>query len=223
MKWINADQGTPEWKAARCGLVTASMLHTIQQRLKSGPNKGGYNAAAEAYASKIALQRLTGVLGDYEQFETWAMRRGKELEAQARAVHEQNIGQLIIQRGIAVTDCGRFGASPDGMIHPGIVAEYKCYTEPGKVEQIILGSYPMEEVIAQVQMAMWITDSPQAIFALYYPDLAIHGRELITRVIDRDEEYIDELVVKELEAFDQYINAKVQSMKGALGINTENV
>ena len=50
-----APQGSPEWHQARAGVITGSMFATARQRLKSGPNKGGFTAAALDYAFRLAV------------------------------------------------------------------------------------------------------------------------------------------------------------------------
>ena len=110
-----APQGSPEWHAARAGVITASMFATCRQKLKSGPSKGEFAAAAGDYAFRLAVERISGQPLD-EGFETWAMRRGHELEPAARLEHELAIGVVVQPAGFVTTDDNLFGASADGLI-----------------------------------------------------------------------------------------------------------
>lgn len=42
-----------EWQQVRAGCITGSMFVTARQRLKSGPSKGDYTAAAKDYAFRL--------------------------------------------------------------------------------------------------------------------------------------------------------------------------
>ena len=84
MNLINCEQGSQEWLDARCGLITASMFKEIRAKLKNGD----YSAAAKQYAFRLACERISGELLSEDKFETWEMRRGHELEPEARLGHE---------------------------------------------------------------------------------------------------------------------------------------
>lgn len=195
---IECEQGSPEWHAARAGAITASNFSEVRKRLKSGKNEGDFTTAGHNYAFKLAVERINGRACDYDTYETYAMRRGKELEAEARYEHERRIGSFIEQAGVALTDDRCFGFSTDGFIGDDGVSEYKCFTDGSKVRAILFGGSD-EEVIDQVQGGLWITGRKWCDFCLYYPDLASRGLGLTIRRIYRDEEYIEKLVANLLE------------------------
>lgn len=193
MKIIECDQGSPEWHAARAGVITASnfKLTRASARLKSGPNKGEYNEAAKNYAFRLAIERISGTALD-EGFETWQMKRGHELEPAARAAHEEVAGVVVQRAGFVTTDDSLFGASADGLIAPDGGSEYKCLVSPEGLRDVLLDD-DISEFTDQIQGCLWITGRRWWHFALYCPALASIGKDLYYREVQRDDDYIEAL------------------------------
>jgi len=188
----HSPQGTPQWFEDRAGAITASMFAECRKRLKSGPNKGDYSSEAHAYAFRLAVERIKGAACDQDQYETYAMRRGKELEHDARMIHEERIGTFVEQGGFIMTDDRLFGFSADGFIGDDGLAEYKCFLDTTKVRKIMF-EQSIEEVADQVQGGLWITGRKWCDSCLYYPDLESIGLNLIVNRVFRDDDYIAEL------------------------------
>lgn len=108
---IECEQGTPEWLAARCGRLTGSRAGDMMSLLKSG----GESAARRDLRVQIVCERLTGLPQD-DQFVNADMRRGTELEPEARAAYESTTGHMVIQTGFLALDGMLCGASLDGHI-----------------------------------------------------------------------------------------------------------
>lgn len=194
---VDCEQGTPEWHRERAGVITASMAAEV---LKTGRSKADeWSQGALDYAFRLAAERITDLPLE-ETPETWAMKRGKEMEPQARDLHAFTLGQPINECGMVKTDCGRFGASPDGLIGDDGGSEYKCFTDPAKLRRII-GDQDIAPYIPQCDMALWITGRQWWDFCLYCPALESAGRDLTRYRINRDEERIEDMA-KRLEAFD---------------------
>lgn len=189
---VNCEQGTQEWFSARCGAITASMFEECRKTLKSGPNKGQPTAAAKQYAFRLAVERISGEMLAEEVFENYAMRRGRELEPEARLAHEEAKGILVDQTGIALTDDRCFGASVDGLIDDDGCAEYKCFLSPEKLMHIYLDK-DFSDVMAQVQGQLWVTGRAWSDFVLYCPALKSIGKHLVIETFERDEDFIEEL------------------------------
>lgn len=186
---VDCDQGSPEWHAARAGVITASMFGTARQRLKSGARKGEFSAAARDYAFRLAVERISGQPLD-EGFETFAMRRGHELEPAARAAHEIEAGVVVQRCGFVLTDDRVFGASADGLIGEHGGAEYKCLIDPARLRGVLVDD-DLSEFQDQVQGCLWLTGRRWWHFALYCPALDSIGRALWWREIQRDDDYIE--------------------------------
>lgn len=188
---VECRQGSPEWHTARAGVITASMFSTARKRLKSGPNKGEYSEAAKDYAFRVAIERISGQPLD-EGFETWQMRRGHELEEEARIAHESKTGLLVDLAGFVLTDDRKYGASADGLIDHDGGCEYKAFVSPEKLRSIIVGG-DISEVADQIQGCMWITGRSWWHFCLYCPALAPAGKALTMHHVQRDDDYIETL------------------------------
>lgn len=189
MRIITCEQGSPEWHQARAGVITASMFRVARERLKSGPNKGDFTEAAKNYAFRVAVERIAGNPLD-EGFETWQMKRGHELEPAARAAHEAASGEVVFRAGFVVTDCGRFGASADGLIGDDAGSEYKCLVSPEGLRDVLLDD-DITKYIDQIQGCMWITGRRRWHYAMYCPALQPIGKDLYWRVVERDDDYIE--------------------------------
>jgi hypothetical protein len=108
MKIIECVQGTPEWKQARCGNVTASRISDVMAKKDT--------ARYQDYLAEIVSEILTGK--PYESgYVSKDMERGTEQEKFARAHYETTTGDLIDQVGfVCHPTIEHAGCSPDGLI-----------------------------------------------------------------------------------------------------------
>jgi hypothetical protein len=207
-----APQGSDAWLAARAGVITASMFGAARQRLKTGPEKGGFSSEAKKYAFRLAIERIGGVPLD-EGFETWQMRRGVELEPAARFAHELVLGGLVMPCGFVTTDDRRFGASADGLVGESGGAEYKCLVSPEKLRDVYLTG-DISDYLDQVHGGMWITGREWWDFCVYCPALEVIGKELFRLRVERDEKYIGEMV-DQLEEFAAFVDQNEAALRAA--------
>lgn len=197
------EQGTEGWFADRAGVISASMFSVARARLKSGKQKGQPTAEARKYAFRLALERISGRASESLAYETWQMRRGRELEPDARRLHSFQYGLEVREVGFLKTTCGRFGASPDGLIEPAGGCEYKCFTDPDKVREILLDG-DASLVMDQMQGGMMVSGRDWWHLGLYCPDLWVIGYELEVIPAERDQAYIEALR-EDLERFDAVV------------------
>lgn len=210
MKIIECQQGSEEWHQARIGCVTASMFGETRKRLKSGPNKGDFTNDARNYAFRLAVERIGGQRLDGDQFDTWAMKRGRELEPIARMEHEARTGLIVQPAGFVMTEDGSFGASADGLIDDDGGAEYKCLVSPEKLRQVYL-SRDLSDFTDQVQGGMWITGRKWWHFVVYCPAMAPIERDVEIWTIERDDNYIEAMEV-DLLAFNDLVESFRQQL-----------
>ena len=211
---LTCEQGSPEWHAARAGVITASMFVVARAKLKSGANKGQPTSAANDYAFRLAIERISGMPLD-EGFETYAMRRGHDLEPAARHEHEVQSGHVVERAGFVLTEDRLFGASADGLIGDDGGSEYKCLISPERLRDVLING-DFSEFMDQVQGCMWITGRRWWDFCLYCPALAPVGKELWFRRVERDDAYIDAMVF-DLVDFEKLVteNETILRMKEA--------
>lgn len=207
---INCEQGTDEWKQARAGVITASRFADARSKMKvsRGPKKAGDpTETSDAYARLLATERIYGAPLD-DTFETWSMRRGRELEPVARSLYEVRYGRVVMEAGITLTDDRLFGYSTDGEVsgeEGG--AEIKAPSATDKVAGVWLDPDPIiAEYIDQCQGGMWINRWKWIDLIVYTPWLASVGRDLFVRRIHRDDDYINALEL-DLIAFSRRVKA----------------
>jgi len=200
------EQGSPEWFAARAGVITASRFSDAVDRLKrasDGKKAGDRSGKSETYAYDLALERISGQpYGD--TFQTFAMKRGTELEAQARMVYESRTMNFVTEAGIVLTDDRTFGYSTDGFVGDDGMIEIKCPLNSGKVLNI-LQTGDVSEYIHQMQGGLWITGRKWCDFIMYCPALESVGRDLYIKRIERDEAFIESLEADLLD-FAAFVN-----------------
>jgi hypothetical protein len=173
------------------------------QKALNGEKPGEYSDATKNYAFRLAVERIAGTALDDSDFETWAMRRGKELEEDCRLRHEADIGEIVDVVSFISTDDGKFGCSADGLISLDGGGEYKCFIAPDKLRPIIIED-DWGDIQDQGQGCMWITGRKWFDFCLYCPALAPVGMDFVRKRVYRDDDYIEALE-QDLVAFDRYV------------------
>lgn len=180
------EQGTVEWHLARCGRFTASRADQLMARTKSGPSASRANLLA-----LLAIERLTGQ--PVETYQNDAMRRGSELEPEARAAYEARCGVLVEEVGLLVHpdhDC--IACSPDGLVGDAGMLEIKSPSAMAKhLDAIRNGSHAVE-YRWQLQHQLMVSGRSWVDIASYDPRWPDHLQLAITRV-HRDESAISAL------------------------------
>ena len=200
MRIVNCEQRSPEWFAARCGLITASRFKDARATLKSG-------APAQSrldYMAELALERITGSLAD--RFVTPAMQRGTELESAARAAYEADTGEIVSEMGMCLHDKLAFGYSPDGLVGADGLIEIKCPANPYKLAQLLL-TRDVTEYVDQVQGGMWITQRAWCDVLIYHPSIPLKPLRVL-----RDDAYIKALEV-DLLAFSVEVDSYTERLR----------
>ena len=120
MSDVELVQGTPEWKAARCGSLGASSVADALARIKSGWGASRANVMADLIA-----ERLSGTPTD--TYVNAAMQRGTEKEPDARAAYEFRFNCDVTQVGLVRHPRIKgTHASPDGFVGDVGMVEFKC-------------------------------------------------------------------------------------------------
>lgn len=197
---IECEQGDKIWHEARSGVTTASNFGDACKRLKNGD----FSADGKKLAFKLAVERISGKLLSEDKFSTWEMRRGYELEPEARNKHEKRIRMMVARTGIVLTDDRLFGASVDGLIGVKGQSEYKCFVSPTSLMPILLDR-DISDCMYQIQGQLWITGREWCDFVLYSPALECIGKDIDIHRVERDEEFIAKMELELLE-FNSLIN-----------------
>lgn len=179
MKIHNVEQGTNEWFRLRLGKPSAS-------RFKDCVTPTGKpSSSSEKYMHELLAERLAKKR--FETFDTFHMKRGRDLEPLAAEVFSFQTDLTCREVGFVTDDKEAIGCSPDRLVN-GTGLEIKCPMHTTHVKYLIdyhnKGIMP-PEYYAQVQGTMWIMDLPEYWFMSFHPDLP----NLIMKV-PRDDKYI---------------------------------
>jgi hypothetical protein len=147
------EQGTPEWLAARRGLMTASEMNLVLTPTLKPSN----NEKTRAHIYEIAAQRITEwteptYVGD-------AMLRGHADEITARDLYSDRY-EPVEEKGFITRDFGGFtlGYSPDGCgVMSNIGIECKSRIQKHHLATIISDTVPVEYML-QVQTGLLVTE-----------------------------------------------------------------
>ena len=202
-----AEQGSPEWFAARAGKVTASRVADIIAKTKSG-----YSASRANYMADLLVERLTGQ--KTEGFTSSAMQWGVDHEPAAR-------DRYAFMRDVDVEETGfvihpaieQSGASPDGLCGDDGLIEIKCPNTATHIETLLNGEIPAK-YITQMQWQMACTKRAWCDFVSYDPRLPSEMQLFIKRVY-RSDETITELE-REVLAFLSELETKQNELQATV-------
>lgn len=177
---IDCEQGSPEWKAARLGIPTASQFHRIIT-----PKTGKLSAQGRGYRYELLAAWLLG--RDVNDVSSGFMERGSEMEAEACAYYEFQKDSAMEYPGFLLRDDRTSGCSPDALVgeHGGL--EIKCLSAANHIGALLSPPDPAEH-ICQIQGSLWITGRQWWDRLYYHPMFP----KLIVR-FERDMQFIYKL------------------------------
>lgn len=182
----NADQESQDWMLARAGMFTASRAKDLMARTKTGPS-----ASRNALLALLAIERLTGQ--PVETYQNDAMRRGTELEAEARDAYSFSTGNVVDEVGfMACDELPNTGCSPDGLVGDDGLLEIKCPANMAKHLDALRSGAHADEYRWQLQHQLMVTGRAWVDAVSFDPRYPEHLQLAITRVT-RDEAAIAEL------------------------------
>ncbi len=182
MKIHNVEQGSEAWFALRLGVPSASRFKDLLTPT------GKPSASSEKYMHELLAEKMSGKR--FEGFDTFHMKRGRDLEPEAADVFSFQEDLVCREIGFVTNDDETVGCSPDRLTENSGL-EIKCPMHTTHVKYLIdyhkNGEMP-SEYYAQVQGTMWLMDFSDYWFMSYHPDLP----NLIMNV-KRDDKYIASL------------------------------
>lgn len=200
----NIIQGSAEWKAARCGSVTASRVADIVAKTKTG-----VSASRATYMAQLIVERLTGQVA--ESYTNAAMEWGTQTEPQARSAYEWHAGVVVAEIGLvahpAINQCS---ASPDGLVGADGLVEIKCPNSATHIETLIEGKVPAKYV-TQTQFQMACTGRQWCDYVSFDPRVPEPMQLFVQRVM-RDDVLIAELE-KVVRVFLAELAGKVETLQ----------
>ncbi|CDO38950.1 lambda exonuclease family protein [Novosphingobium sp. KN65.2] len=144
-------QGSEEWLAARCGILSASEVKLIMTPTLKVAN----NDKTRAHVFELLFQRITGFVEP--QYVSDAMLRGQEDEIYAREAYREHFAE-VTETGFVTNDSLGFtiGYSPDGLVGDDGLIEIKSRCGKYHVQTIAQDEVP-EEYMLQLQTGLFVT------------------------------------------------------------------
>jgi putative phage-type endonuclease len=156
-------QGTDEWRQARCGSVGASDAPKVVRRTKTG-----YSSDRASLMADKLLERLTNK--PVEIFKTFAMSQGTAREPDARMLYSMVKGVEVEEVGLEPHPRIKGShASPDGYVESSGLIEIKCPLPPAHLDTLLNHTISTDH-INQMQWQMACTGRQWCDFVSYNPD-----------------------------------------------------
>lgn len=206
----NVAQLSDEWWALRAGIPTASEFKRIITAKDMLPSKGQAGYAAELAADLVCqspeyFTKKGRPINSHTDY-------GRDMEEEARQWYAFTNKVEACTVGFITTDDGRFGCSPDILIHDPISkkwlggAEIKCVQAHKHAGFALKGQLPLEYT-AQVHGCLAVTGLPYWDWVAYCPGM----NQVVARVTPND---FTEALKVQLEAF----WSLYQEVKAKLGV-----
>jgi putative phage-type endonuclease len=213
MNDLGCIQHSPEWYAARIGMVTASKVKDAIVKRKRGE---GDLVARRNLKLQMLAEILTGRTTDH--YVSQAMDWGVEQEPRARAEYEIRTGYSVEPLGLVLhPELSRAAASPDGFIPKNGLLEIKCPETYTHLEYMAEGVIPVDYLDQMDwQMACAGSEIEWCDFVSYDPRLKDDLQLFIVRR-ERNGKRIAEmegLVMEFLEELNQMAEQVTRAAKG---------
>lgn len=199
---LDVQQRTPEWHLARRGIPTASEFGRIIT-----PKTGKLSAGADGYIAELIdeIVRPDAERGFGGNRHT---DRGNELEPEARDWYAFAVGLPLREAGFCLSDCGRYGCSPDALVGDDGGCEIKAPDGPKHVTYLRAGELP-DEYKPQVHGSLVVTGRAWWSFVSWCPPY----RPLLVRV--EPDDYTASLAAALGQFCDRLAAAKAEFLEAA--------
>lgn len=203
-------QGSEEWLAARCGILTASEMKLIL----TPTLKVADNDKTRAHVYELLAQRITRYVEPH--YISDDMLRGQADEVWARVEYEKHIAP-VQDMGFIVNSAHGFpiGYSPDGLVGEDGLIECKSrrqkYQVQTVVEHVATGGLTIPaEYILQCQTGLLVSEREWLDFISYSGGLPM----AVIRV--RPDEQIQNAIIEAASDFEDRIAVKLRAWSAAL-------
>lgn len=197
MRIFEMEQRSVEWYKVRSGVPTASEFDKIIT------TKGAISTQRKKYLYQLAGERLGGVVD--ETYQSFAMQQGVLKEGEARNLYNIASGDEVKQVGFCLSDDGKYGCSPDGLVGEDGAYEVKCPLIHTHIGYLIENDVPTD-YYTQVQGQLLVTGRKWTDFMSYFPGL----KPLIVR--EEPDEVFQKLLKKALEEFTNELDDLVKRL-----------
>lgn len=187
------DQGSGEWYALRCGMLTASNMDLIL----TPTLKVAKNDKSRAHVFEILGQKITK--NTEPQYISHDMLRGHEDEVTAKIIYAEKYAP-VEDIGFITNDKWGFtlGFSPDGLVGADGFIECKSRLQKFQVETILSGLMP-DDFSLQVQTGLLVSERKWSDFISYcggMPMMTVRvypNEEIQTRIIEAARSFYEDV------------------------------
>jgi len=184
--FVDVDQNTDEWFELRLKKATSSGVAKIMAH-----EGKAFGDPAVKYAEKIALEIVTGVKDETENYKNGYMERGHELEPLAIQAYEMDNFCETTNGGFFISECGRMGDSPDRNVGDKGSLEVKSVIPSTQWKRIKKGGFDTAYKW-QIHNHIWMGDKEWCDFASYCPEMPEKWQLYVYRVY-RDDDIIEKM------------------------------
>lgn len=202
-------QGTDEWLAARCGLLTASEMHLIITPTLKTAN----NDKSRAHLYELVAQRVTKYVEPH--FESFDMMRGHEDELEAVALYSKHYAPVECVGFITNDELGDFtlGYSPDGLVGDNGLIECKSRRQKHQMRTIL--EYSAKHTIdpdyaIQVQTGLMVSNRNWCDLVSYCSGMPMS----VVRVMP--DHVVMDAILEAVRAFEEYAAVMVGLYESAI-------
>jgi hypothetical protein len=184
-------QGSEEWFAQRCGLLTASEMKLI---ITPGKLQAASNEKSRGHLDELLAQRITGHVEP--SFVGDDMLRGKADEQEALEIYNENYAPVQTVGFITNDKWGfKLGYSPDGLVGTDGAIEVKGRRQKFQVRTILDDAMP-DDFLIQVQTGLLVSERKWCDFITF-----CGGLPMFTKRIAADPE-IQEAIIAAATVFE---------------------
>ena len=167
------EQGTDEWLAARCGIVTASV---VGQLITPKTVKPATNDYSRALTMTLAAERITGHVEPIHP--NADMERGTLDEPYARDLYSDHYAPAV-EVGFMVRDFGyKIGYSPDGLVGDDGLIEIKSRRQKKHLATILADEVPLENM-AQIQCGLLVSGREWLDYVSYSGGMPLYVKRVL--------------------------------------------
>lgn len=168
------EQGTDEWLAARCGIVTASV---VGQLITPKTIKPATNDTSRSLTATLAAERITGHVEPIQA--NAAMERGTLDEPYARAIYSAHYAYAAEVGFMVRDDWGfRLGYSPDGLVGDDGLIEIKSRNQKIQLATILANEVPLANM-AQCQAGLLVSGRDWIDYVSYSGGMPLYVKRVL--------------------------------------------
>jgi hypothetical protein len=184
------EQGTPEWLAARRGIITASVVGLL---ITAKTVKPAANDTSRGLTATLVAERITGHVEPIQM--NADMERGTLDEPFARDLYSEHYAPATEIGFMVRDDFGfRLGYSPDGLVGDGGLIEIKSRRQKKHLSTILADEVPIENM-AQCQAGLLVSGREFIDYVSYCGGMPLYVKRVVpdpkwfTAIIEAGEQF----------------------------------